>query len=82
MIALQAGGTDVAVARASEDGNGGLDSARQPNSDPVTRLQSVSPEIARQSIGGLDELLVGKTPETISNGPGFRSGGRRAAASA
>ena len=45
MIALQAGGTDVAVAR-KRDGNGGLDSARQPNTDPVTRLSRFA-EIAR-----------------------------------
>ncbi len=68
VIALQARRANIAVSGAGENRDGGLDAARQPDRDPVARLQPVAGQVIREPVGGLHEGAIGKASQPVAHG--------------
>ncbi len=73
MVAVQRRTADIAVARAGEQGNGGLYSARQPNRDALAWPDAAAGEVGGQPVGGIDQRGIGQPPITVA----YRKGARR-----
>ena len=58
VIAMQRRAADVAVAGAGEQRDRGLDPARQPYGDTITRAYAVAGEVRCQPVRGSDQLGI------------------------